>query len=837
MPVKPKFSAVKSQINEFEKQFTDREELIKEFKNILNSLPSAKITILNYFGIGGIGKSTLIKEFKSIANKKYPSSVIASLDFDLNIFREPEIAIYSLRKELNDKNKIEFPSFDIAYSVYWQKTHPQIAFTKENIPFFEEGSIVSNLLSSVGGIPVIGLIPVLTDAFKKGKKFFKDWWTKRGQKELSQLPSLSAKEILDRLPMFLAFDINDYLNKKNTKAVIFIDTYEALWENIFTEGGFFLRDEWVRELIANLPQVLWVISGREKLRFAEVDSDWNDVVIHNSVNNFTEDDTRSFLKSCKISDTSVQEIITKASKGIPYYLDLAVDTYYLVQEKFNRNPQPDDFASNNSQVLNRFLRYLDKSEIETLKLLSVPRFWDYDLFKKLVSEFKTSYPVSAFNNLNRFSFIRVNENSNIPDNYTMQELMRKGLYESLSDKLKYEIHKFLFEHYNEKLTKIDSKNISDAEIISLNEAFYHAKNFLNLKDFYDWFSNIAGVYNYAAKWNIILPLYEESIAILKPNLNDLPEQYSNAVIRCSSIMYNLGNFKTALSLIESNFDIIKNSVPEESPSFTAMLNTLATNYYYLGMYDKSKEIYLKAIDLRKKVFGENHRKYADVIDNLAVLYNKAEEYEKSIELHLKAIDIYKNTLGENHIDYADALNNLGHTYYFINKHTECLNLYLQAKEIYIKNLGTEHPKYAMIMHSLGEFYFFMENLDKASEYFIVAYNLRKKLFGDYHFHTVFSRVYLISSTLSENNLNESEKSLLESIETFKSILGENHSYLGYSYYSLARLKFMQEEYSQAKDLMEKTKSIYSTSGVHAEKNIKEINDYLKVIESKLSEKN
>ena len=33
-------------------------------------------------------------------------------------------------------------------------------------------------------------------------------------------------------------------------------------------------DEWVRELVLQLPEVLWVITGRERLRREELDEDW-----------------------------------------------------------------------------------------------------------------------------------------------------------------------------------------------------------------------------------------------------------------------------------------------------------------------------------------------------------------------------------------------------------------------------------------------------------------------------------------------------------------------------------------------------------------------------------
>jgi len=266
VPIKPRYN-INSAVSSPAREFTDRIEFIENFGKSLRSVAQKEYSVFSYYGVGGIGKSTLRKEFGRILDNEFKSVVWSHIDFELSPFREPETALYHLRKNLKDKYKIDFTAFDIAYAVYWQKTHPQLTLTKENIPFIDEGSLLSSLLSSASGIPLVGLLPSLAQSAFKGHKQLKNWWIKRGQKELYDLPSLSPKEILEKFPMYFSFDLKDFLAKKSLRAVFFADTFEALWENRALEGAFFERDAWFRELIAQLPGSTWLIFGREKLHY------------------------------------------------------------------------------------------------------------------------------------------------------------------------------------------------------------------------------------------------------------------------------------------------------------------------------------------------------------------------------------------------------------------------------------------------------------------------------------------------------------------------------------------------------------------------------------------
>ncbi|NOS86364.1 MAG: tetratricopeptide repeat protein [Ignavibacteria bacterium] len=802
MPIKPRYS-INSALISPAREFTDRIEHIENFSKIVSSGSKKEYSVFSYYGVGGIGKSALRKELGRILDNRFKNVVWSQIDFELSPFREPETALYHLRKNLKDKYKIDFTAFDIAYTVYWQKTHPQLKLTKENIPFLDEGSLLSSLLSSASGIPLVGLLPSLAKSAFKGHKQLKNWWIKRGQRELFNLPSLSPKEILEKLPMYFSFDLKDFLVRKSLKAFFFADTFEALWENRRSEGAFFERDAWLRELIAQLPGSVWLIFGREKLRWNELDPDWDNFIEQFQLAGFSERDSAAFLNSCGIKDKKIQNIIISSSKGVPYYLDLSIDTFFQIKEIHNKEPDIKDFAGNQQEVLARFLKYLNVSEIETLRVLSVTRYWDSETFRILIKEFKTGYPLTAMNVLSRFSFI---EFDSVTNTYRLHDLIRQGLLNLIDSEIRKSVNSILFENFNKKIPLL-SKEISDEHCAFLNEAFFHAKQFMKFNELVAWFYNLTPAFNEAARWKTLKPVYEDLLNLSK--VSGDPGEFATLIIYYSSVLYNLGEYKQALDLLESNMNDLEKILNDNDPRYASLLNNLATIYYYRGEMRRSKEIYEKVIDLRRKILGENHPHFADAIDNLAVIYNNTGEYDKAVELHKKAADIYKNTLGESHVHYADALNNLASGYLSLKKYEEAVELYIKSKEIVHNAVGREHPRYASSLHNLAYAYLMKKDYELALENNKPAYELRCKLLGENHPSTAVSLSNLAQIYQCIGNYDKSFQMNSIAAEIFLNTVGQQHFNYADSLFSLGELYLKKNEKTKAAELFGKSLDIYT----------------------------
>ena len=111
------------------KVFTDREEPRKSFWRLFGRmkdgiLEGEDIQVLTYYGIGGIGKTSLLHQLINEMDSELKRPLYAYIDF--NIRKEAGAVLNSLRNILSEKYSFSFPMFDLAFYVYSKKAGEKI---------------------------------------------------------------------------------------------------------------------------------------------------------------------------------------------------------------------------------------------------------------------------------------------------------------------------------------------------------------------------------------------------------------------------------------------------------------------------------------------------------------------------------------------------------------------------------------------------------------------------------------------------------------------------------------------------------------------------------------
>ena len=805
MAIRPKHHIGKTRPSPV-RPFTDRERYLKIFQEAIQEISRKDQLVLTFYGIGGVGKTSLRRELIRILEAGKTDLLWAVLDFEVPSLREQETALFALSNSLKERYEIQFPTFDLAYAVYWKKTRPHIPLSKDNISSLADGVIADmiRIIGSVSSIPIIGLIPTITNVLTKGHKSLKEWWLKRGKQELNTLAKLEPKEIAERLPMYWAVDFKDFLQKKKTSAVLFIDTYDALWEGVRSEAKIFTQDAWVRELINQMPEALCVICGREKIRWPEMDKRWSKYLKQHLVGELTSDDTRRFLRSCLIVDESLQNILIEASKGVPYYLDLAVDTYFEIRNRYYRKPTADEFARTHQDVLTRFLRYLDKPEIETLKVLSVPRFWNYQSFEHLINEFKTGYPITAFAELCRFSFIKPGEE---PDTWTMHQLMRESLEERLDPNVLRSVQLSLFNYYTEGFKEIDIKSITSKHKAALTEAFFHAKSCLDPIPLFKWFTSAASAFDQAAQWQLLIPLYEQVIIILESSLGQDHQDVASATDKLARIHHAHAEYPAAESLYKRSLAIREKIFGQDDPNVAQSLNNLADLLRDQGKYSEAEQLYTKALAIREKAFGQDSYHVAESINNLAVLLWNQGRYTEAEPYFKRAIEIREKSLKPNHPEIAESVNNLAMCYWKQGKYSEAEPLCKRALEMRERTLGPNHHNVAESANNLAMIYINLEQYTKAEPLFKQALEISQKSLSPDHFKTAIFLNNLAMLYWKQHKYAEAEPLYMRALEILERNLGSEHPRVAIALDNLAKLYCSQGRYAEAEPLISRALEI------------------------------
>lgn len=485
MAIQPKFQiGRKQQEYTAEKRFTNREESKGIFMDTLKKISQRESSIddfdvIMYYGVGGIGKTSLQNHLQEELLEHESDALYTQIDFKDTALHSPARALLELVREITYKERVQFPHFEIAYSIYFYKRNPDITFNEKKLPFEKELGIIANIVDSLDGMGIAGVVSGIVGKIYDSKK---NWNLDKDVKSsLKDLEKATVQEIEERLVAFFAFDLEKAIQKLQIpSAVIFLDTFEALWTGISNKAIIHTKDSWVRDLIGSLPNVLFVICGREYLEWEKYESDWKRIIQYHQIYNLENKDAQSFLTHCGVEEATIRDKMIASSGGYPYHLDLSVDTYFEMKNR-GETLEPSRFGSNHREILDRFLEYLSDQEIETLKITSIARFYNQEVFSYLLTEHPTGYAITKYNDFNKFSFISEETNKQFIHN-----LMRQGILESSSEELIRSVHKTLATYYGEKYKTEEPEKNYEKDIETLEEQIYHQKAYLSQEEFINW---------------------------------------------------------------------------------------------------------------------------------------------------------------------------------------------------------------------------------------------------------------------------------------------------------------------------------------------------------------
>lgn len=567
--------------------FADRELPRDTFKNAVNNFNPSDHSVINFYGFGGIGKSRLLKELSNsgVLNSEWCH---VRIDMEDSAYQDCAFCLRTLRQTLAQqfKPKLSFRSFDFAYLIYLQKINPDITINDPSLEYLQTSDLMTDIaqamIVTLEALPVANIVTKLAVLGKKGVNVLDKWWHANGKDIFKELPSLTPQQIAERLPMMLAEDLNAALGKHGAqKLCVFIDSYEAMWDNAYREGHYFTVDEWVRQWIIYHPNILFVIAGRDKLRWAEHDPDWEPVLDAHILETLSVQDARYFLESCEINDNDIVDLIVENSKGVPFYLDVSVDTYQKI--KFERTPTINDFQGRTQrEVLDRFIRYLDHTESATMKVLASCCQFDSQLFRYLIRQFNTGYPATDLDRLTQHSFIQtLSEHV-----YSINPLMKQALLDHQSEQSKNDVLTCLFYYYYRKIEGITSEAKSGYRNF-IEAQYYFDKAEIQAKD-YENFLHLSGkIYQQQCRMDEALSIFEQLAAS-----GSSPEIIGEAKVQIAMTLRQHGQTSRALEIIEP-------LIVESTQFYMELIRCRATTqrglcYLSIGLSTQDAEYFAKS---------------------------------------------------------------------------------------------------------------------------------------------------------------------------------------------------------------------------------------------------
>lgn len=408
------FSDRREERDAFEMSLISYRESISQLGNgkwRAQDLQRPRRNVLSFYGVGGVGKSSLLRKLERTIgpNRQSPKHwpevrvefeklIPATIDLGRNGVSGIEPILVALRAALMESG-VSTPAFDIFLAAYWAEVHPnetlkdRVASSSRLGRLTERLGLESHIQGVIGdiGSVLLGSGAVGTSTYSVVKQLISFAKSNKLRKEvfadcellneiIAEVDDSAALELSAHL---LAWDIERVQIDKPLGLVVFLDTIEEADDRVL---------EGIEQVLWLLPNVLFVIAGRNRVPWSERSSlpvllpgasgEWPGLAKNaqaeprqHLVGNLSKHDSRTFLVSClPDAPNEILSAIESSSDGFPLQLDLAVQRYR--QLKSRGEVAPEDFQISFEQLANRVVR--DLSSQEQLALMACCLFDSFD---------------------------------------------------------------------------------------------------------------------------------------------------------------------------------------------------------------------------------------------------------------------------------------------------------------------------------------------------------------------------------------------------------------------------------------------------------------------------
>ena len=785
------------------REFTDREEPRAAFWKKFHAVEEAharkekKVHVLSYYGVGGIGKSSLLKKLQAEMKEKDAAAFFS--DWDFKDGKESRAVLERLKNKLEDQFKIPFPLFDYAHYVYARKLgeNPDSPKVKSIIG---ESSFLSWCMSAADPIPVVGLASKLLQLADQGVAMVRDH-LKKHSTTVYRIESMEADHLLKELPVLFAKDLTVYMEKSQKPLVIFLDTYESL-VNELLPGDPLNHDLWLRDiktgLLPRVPYVLWVIAGREKLKWERFYEGWKEGLEQHLLGDLSETDSIKFLETAGIPDEKLRKVLYRLTGGTPMYLDLCVTQYENILAK-GETPAMEHFGADTEELLHRFLSYMVGAQKDVMYILACVEWWDDSVIFEITKKAGLAFSVSDYELIKSMSFVLPGDKGG----YCLHQTVGDVLRQKAPKHIKEQIAQGLNKTYREVVFEASplSETHADALSATLREGMLTCEEDEALRLFYaehlkEEIKKIAE----AGQFEYAIGLMEPLIARATQNENSL--LYAEMLIGLAWIKRLAGQYTEAKDLAERSRALYAELTKEDDLDTIRATGILASVLEELGEYKKARILQEQVLETRKRILGEDHPDTLASMNNLATIFRDLGLYNEERERKEEVLRKRKQILGEDHPDTLGSMNNLAITLRNLGEHTKAKALQEEVLEKQKRIWGEDHPSTLVAMNNLA---LTLRNLGEYAEAKVLQEEVlkkRKQILGENHPSTL---VAMNNLTLTLRNLREytKAKALQEQVlQARKRILGENHPDTLGSMNNLALTLRSLGEYTEARKLQE-----------------------------------
>ena len=738
--------------------FTDREEPRSAFWQQYNaavddlSNEDEDIRVIHYYGIGGIGKTALLKKLMEEMRQQLDKPLYAHYNFESGT--DTRNVLKSLKATLESKYQFDFILFNLGLYAYAKKLGEDAAAVEKK-SLADAHPLWQQIFNVIGNVPNLSFISQIISTVDglvtyAGTRHVLHQHANR----IKRLEFLEAEEMYRELPKLFVEDLTRNMENAQQPLVIFLDTYERLVNEMATVGEPLMNDLWLREPsgpIRNVPHVLWVIAGREKLKWKRFDPEWEEAVDNHRLGDLSQADSVAFLQGAGIVDETLAIQLYRLTNGTPVYLDLCVDVYEALQQK-GLPIDISEFGRNNIELIERFMRYMDDTQKTLAYIAACMNLWDDQAFTAVAKALCVWNP-TTYEKFKLHSFVDALEN----ESYIIHQTVRDVVAANCPTKLRQDIATAMMSYFSEY---IQEQNLFSASypyaLVSLARCglLLHTDRDALVEFVVDQVEKPLQMLFESGQFKeseIILALLQE-----EANKNKEDRLYANILGWEGFFVGEKGLHEEALGLHQEVLEKRRRILGEEHPDTLRAMNNLAFTLGDLGRHNEALTLKQEVLEKYQRIFGENHPDTLTSMNNLAFTLGALGQHNEALALQQEVLEKYQSIFGEDNPDTLRAMNNLASTLGALGRHNEALALQQEVLEKRRRILGEDHPHTLSAMNNLAGTFYALRQYSKARPLFAEALGKFRRILGEDHPRTLAAMGNLIDTLLKMKRHNEAQ---------------------------------------------------------------------------------
>jgi len=683
--------------------FTDRvheqEALRKILAPALTKNLGGFMLLTQFYGVGGVGKSTLCHRASVIAATEFKDKVrVVATSFDDSRWKEgtafSEVCAELCRGLV--AQKIVPPLTIALLSLHGQQTGRNGEAVGGVDTGWELAFAAMDKGADLTGIPGLGMVV-------KGAQWVRERSHRQGlRKRLTDLGlwpeeqygKLNILDLEKKLSNALYYDLLDWLKENPGQHIrLLLDGFERLQSGERREDSQRRLQEFIGAFAGPAERDACdrfrvIVFGRNQLRWDEIyeDPTWRDFWNLHMLEGLAEADAREFLKKTRTwlaskGQRALVEALVKYEQKIlnasdetkgghrifyPFYLNLAVE----LVERARQSGQELELGRAPAELQDRFFRYLEPKELRALMILALSEVFDESLFDWLAKERLIDYPQYSFHSQLRREHSYLLAVEGRAGDWRCHRLMEDALHarwQSTAELKREGVHlvKGLLDYYSAPLLAKPERDWANTEVEL-------------------WRRGMEIIVTQGPELGLLKNEDWKTLLETKP--------WSVEPFRC--LEHRLG---FALRILKEQ----ERTLGPEHPDTLGSINNLGILLSDQGDYAGAEPLYRRVMEARERILGPEHPDTLDSINNLGVLLGDQGDYAGAESLHRRALEAQERILGPEHPQTLNSINNLGNLLSDKGDYAGAEPLYRRALEARERILGPEHPETLRSVNRLG----------------------------------------------------------------------------------------------------------------------------------------